>query len=71
MKTRGMEWSLDMDYEWRWVLGYVFSRLRLYSLKGRRARRKDVSSAAVLTDLENELNRSKQEEERIRHLDKA
>ena len=40
---------------------YVFSRLRLFSSKGRR---KDVSSVAVLTDLENELNRSKQQEER-------
>ena len=37
---------------------YVFSKLRLY-----KGRRKDVSSVAVLTDLENELNRSKLQEE--------
>ena len=44
----------------------MFSRLLLYSLKGCQ---KEVSSVAVLTDLKNELNRSKQQEERIRRLD--
>ena len=44
----------------------MFSRLLLYSSKGCQ---KEVSSVAVLTDLKNELNRSKQQEERIRRLD--
>ena len=44
----------------------VFARLRLYSSK---VRRKDVSSIAVLTDLGNELNRLKQQEEIIHRAD--
>ena len=45
---------------------YVFSRLWLYSPKGHQW---DVSSIAILADLKNELNKSKQQEERIRRLD--
>ena len=45
---------------------YAFSRLPLCSLKGCR---KEVSCVAILTNLKNELNRLKQQEERICGLD--